>query len=283
MGKSKKNKTPLSSTISKHTLYEASVQNVEVDYEFFQHVYKEHYKRAPRLLREDFCGTGILSCEWVSKNKENKAWAIDLDPLVLAFTKKHRVPKIGDSAKRIRWIKGDACMVRRPQAEIIAALNFSYSVFKQRTDLRDYFSAVYQSLKKEGLFIMDIWGGSGTMEQVKDKRTVPKSLDWNGKKIPKFTYTWEQAYFNHVNNNIICHINFKLNDGSKIKRAFTYDWRLWGTSELRDILTEVGFVDVGLHLEGWDEDISDSDGVFARRDEYLQMNSWVGYLVAAKS
>ena len=49
-----------------------------------------------------------------------------------------------------------------------------------------------------------------------------------------------------------------------------------------DILTEAGFSDVGLYLEGWDDEAEETDGDYQRRSEYLEMSSWVGYLVASK-
>ena len=219
MAKSKKKKT-LAESISKHVLYEASVQGVEVDHDFFQKVYNERNGCDARLLREDFCGTALLSCEWVQKHPENKAWGVDLEPLVLDYSKQNRLPGLGDDAKRLKLIQGDACQPRRPFVDIVCALNFSYSVFKQRSQMLDYFKAAHKSLRKEGLFILDAWGGSGTLEHTKDKRDVEKFKDANGNKVPGFEYIWDQAYFNHVNNNIICHIHFKITGWVKNETGF---------------------------------------------------------------
>ena len=73
-------------------------------------------------------------------------------------------------------------------------------------------------------------------------------------KLDGFTYIWDQAEFEPVTSRIVCHIHFKFPDGSKIKRAFTYDWRLWTLPEFREILTEAGFAKVRVYWEGTDDD-----------------------------
>ena len=48
-----------------HDLYERSVQAVDVEVEFLRDTYRALRGREPLSLREDFCGTASLSCEWV--------------------------------------------------------------------------------------------------------------------------------------------------------------------------------------------------------------------------
>ena len=67
-----------------------------------------------------------------------------------------------------------------------------------------------------------------------------------------------------------------------MEKAFTYDWRLWGTPELRDIMLDVGFKRVDVYLEGWDEESEDTDGIMRKRSTYEHMLSWVSYMVAIK-
>ena len=51
-----------------------------------------------------------------------------------------------------------------------------------------------------------------------------------------------------------CHIHFKFPDKTKIKNAFTYNWRLWTMVEIRELLSEAGFANVVVYWEGEDED-----------------------------
>ena len=41
---------------------------------------------------------------------------------------------------------------------------------------------------------------------------------------------------NPITHATTCHIHFKFPDGSKLKKAFTYEWRLWTAPEIRELL-----------------------------------------------
>ena len=69
MGKKHKKKKKAKELVTdRHLLYSASVQSVDADLDFFQRIYKRKRKKPFRLLREDFCGTAILACDWVRRN-----------------------------------------------------------------------------------------------------------------------------------------------------------------------------------------------------------------------
>eukprot|EP01045_Picozoa_sp_COSAG04_P024492 COSAG04_NODE_3063_length_3213_cov_2.861316_4_plen_65_part_00 len=36
-------------------------------------------------------------------------------------------------------------------------------------------------------------------------------------------------------------VSFKFDDGSWMKHAFVYDWRVWPVSEMRSVMAEAGF------------------------------------------
>ena len=44
--------------------------------------------------------------------------------------------------------------------DIVVAFNFSYQFMKKREDLRNYFKHVKASLKSDGMFAVDIFGGT---------------------------------------------------------------------------------------------------------------------------
>ena len=78
-----------------------------------------------------------------------------------------------------------------------------------------------------------------------------------------------------------CYIHFKFPDGSKIKQAFSYSWRLWTAPELRDVLLEAGFRKVTVYWEGEDED-GEGNGEFAPSDMGAADLAWIAYIVAEK-
>jgi hypothetical protein len=66
-------------TADKHVLYQESVQSPESDAGFFTRYFKKLAGRPLRILREDFCGTALLCCEFVRLHGDNIAIGVDLD------------------------------------------------------------------------------------------------------------------------------------------------------------------------------------------------------------
>ena len=54
----------LAERADKHALYQVSVQSPGVDIEFFEEQFAKYRGRKPLRMREDFCGTALLSTEW---------------------------------------------------------------------------------------------------------------------------------------------------------------------------------------------------------------------------
>jgi hypothetical protein len=165
---------------------------------------------------------------------------------------------------------------------MVAALNFSYSTFKERAELRKYFRTVRASLRDGGIFFVDAFGGTEAMSEMTERRRIPAETGPGGVQIPRFTYIWEQKRFNPINHHILCHIHFRLPGGIKMERAFTYDWRLWTLPELQEIMIEAGFASTAVYLEGWDDEDDESDGVFRPRKTYENQEGWVGYVVGLR-
>jgi hypothetical protein len=178
-------------------------------------------------------------------------------------------------------VQGDVLEVEGlARADMIAALNFSFCVFKQRPVLRRYFERCHAGLADEGILILELFGGTKAID-----------LDEEVRDLDDYLYTWEQESFNPITNEILCHIHFDFEDESRIERAFTYDWRLWSIPELRDLLEEVGFQRVRVYwekVEEQDEDDEDEDRMLAGTGEYEeieeveQQDSWLVYVVAER-
>ena len=97
--------TQESKTFDKYEYYEKSVQNPPNEVAFFNEKYFEIKGVKPKTLREDFCGTGAISCEWTKQGPEYESWGIDLDPEPVEYGKAHHVPKLSDEEqKRVHYI-----------------------------------------------------------------------------------------------------------------------------------------------------------------------------------
>jgi len=264
------------SIVDKHILYEAAVQTCNIDVEFFNRTFKRIRGKKPLSLREDFSGTALLCREWASQSAKHKAIGVELDPEVIAWAEENR------QVPGVEFIQADVCTVDAPKVDLISGFNFSYCIFKERAKLKSYFQNAYDGLNESGLFVVDVYAGPAAQNVLKEDREIPKGRDVNGIGYPRFKYYWEQASYNFVNNHTVCHIHFKPKGEKKMKQVFTYDWRLWSLTEVRDLLLEVGFSDVEINIEGWDEETEDTDGVFVPQTLYEDMESFIAYVVAIR-
>ena len=120
------------------------------------------------------------------------------------------------------------------------------------------------------MFMVDVHGGPEATEVMKD----------DPKKFPGFTYVWEQAEYNPITGHQVCHIHFKFPDGTKMRRAFSYEWRHYGLPEVKDVLLDAGFSNVEVYWEGTDEETGEGDGVYELATEVEDEPSWIVYVVA---
>ncbi len=260
-------------TFDKYKYYINSVQCPDADAEFFDKTYKEvRGKKSEAItLREDFCGTFLISCEWIKLNPKKKAHGVDLDSEPLNYGKKNHLPKLTkEQQKRLVLHKKNVLNPNVAKADIISASNFSYYIFKERETLKSYFSTSRKQLNKNGLFIIDCFGGSGCMEPNEEE------TEHDG-----FSYFWDQDSYDPVTNHALYYIHFKVDGEKKREKVFTYDWRMWSIPELKDILLDAGFKKVHVYWEGTDDD-GEGDGVYTRTEVGEACESWVAYLVAEK-
>ncbi len=266
----------LARTADKYDLYQQSVQEPGCEVAFFDRVFRAEFGRRPLLLREDFCGTFAVCCAWAASHVQREAIGVDLDPQPLAWGRRHNLAKLPEDAqRRVKLLKQDVLKVDRDnagQADVLAAQNFSFFIFKTRDALRKYFQAAHAHLADEGLAVLDMMGGSEVLvENHEDVRRV------NG-----FRYVWEQARFDPISHDALYHIHFRFRDGSRLNRAFTYDWRLWTLPEVRELLREAGFSRVDVYWEDADADSGEGNGVYRRRQRATADPAWVAYVVAVK-
>ena len=266
-------KPTMAEQADKHELYEWSVQNVAHEIEFLQDTFKDLRGRPAYSLREDFCGTASAACQWVRQGAEFQAVGVDIDASVLEWGRQNRIGKLPvvDQA-RVRLIESDVLTVETPPVDIAVAFNFSYFIFDTREKLLSYFRRAHAALKDDGVFFVDMFGGSESMEETREKTKH---------KDKGFTYVWHQAEFHPVTHHMRCHIHFKFPDGSKMKKAFTYEWRLWTAPEIRELLLEAGFRRATVYWEGDDED-GEGNGEFSPTDRGEADLAWIAYVVAEK-
>ena len=267
------NVEPMASRADRYEMYLESVQAPEVDVKFFQRVYKSNFKQPAQVLREDFCGTAAVCCEWVGKRGEREAWGVDLDPEPLSWGQRFNLPLVAESRRDlVHFVEGDVRTAKTPSADIITAQNFSYCCFKTRDELRSYFKVALGNLAEQGVFILDLFGG---YESIEDEREDERDLDG-------FTYVWDQHRYDPINAFGTYKIHFRFEDGSEMKDAFVYDWRIWTIPEVREVLAEAGFDSVDVYWEDEDEN-GEGTGQYSKQREGTCDPAWNAYIVGVKT
>jgi SAM-dependent methyltransferase len=267
----RKKKPTMAEQAELHELYEEAVQAVDAEVEFLDETFRALRGRDAISFREDFCGTASAACEWVRSRDDRYAIGVDNDKSVLDWGRVNRVGRLAKTARsRVELLHDDVRTVETQPVDIVGAFNFSFFLFKTRDELREYFERVRVALNPDGVFFLDAFGGPEGMDVQKEKT-----------KLDGFTYIWDQAHFEPATGRMICHIHFKFPDGSKIKKAFTYDWRLWTIPEIRELLLEAGFSRTRVYWEGEDED-GEGNGEYTETETGTPDPAWVSYIVAER-
>ena len=254
----------------RHALYQESVQNSEFELDFIDDTFKELTGRTAYSMREDFCGTAISSVEWVERRDKNTAIGVDFDPEVLGWGEKHNASRLKPAQReRLTLLEEDVTTVTTEKVDVIQAYNFSYWFFQERKIMLDYFKRTREALVDDGILFLDVFGGSECYQTQKEKR-----------KLDGFKYIWEQAEFNAITNELKCHIHFHFPDKSKLKKAFSYTWRVWGARELREILEEAGFKETIVYRQEFDPETDEALDEYIATEEAEDYACWLGYLVA---
>jgi SAM-dependent methyltransferase len=272
--KKKPKKKPLTArTADKHVLYQLSVQAPELDSKTYARWFKKYTGRDLRALREDFCGTAVLACHHVRNHRNNTAVGVDLHRPTLDWGIKHNVQTLLDQEQqqRLQLLEKNVLEVTSPKVDCVLALNFSYQVFTTRQALGAYIKTVYRSLKPGGVFYMDALGGPDVMQA---KTDVTKKQG--------FKYHWEQRSYDPISHRFVCAIHFEFSDGTMMKNAFVYDWRLWTLAELRELFVEAGFDDVHVLWEGTDQKTMTGNGIFRRKEVGDMDEAWISIVVGRK-
>jgi SAM-dependent methyltransferase len=252
----------------KHAAYALAVQSPSEDARFLRRVYSELSGKTPKTLREDFCGTFALCCEWVKHDDSARAWGLDIDPDPIKYGAKNYLAQLEEKQRsRVQVRKLDVMSPRAPRADLICAFNFSYFVFQERRTLVRYFESCRKRLAPKGLFVVDIFGGPQHGHPCVET-----------KRLSGMKYYFEQSEFDPITNKTRFHLSFERTGERKRNRVFSYDWRMYSIPEIRDAMLDAGFKDTVVYWEGTARDGRGS-GVFHRRAKGEPCEVWVAYIV----
>lgn len=259
----------------RYDYYRRAVQSPEVDVRFLRDTYREITNREPVSLREDFCGTFAISCEWAKLSPKYRAYGVDIDNEPILYGLTHNLAVLPKSVRdRVQVQQDNVLNPGLPRVDIVSAMNFSHYVFKERSLMKSYFHNAHATLNVGGLFIIDCFGGPACEKESREE-TPHKG----------FTYIWEQVSYDPVSSEALFHIHFKVKDASgrmvRHNNAFTYDWRMWSIPELREMMMETGFRKTHVYWEGTTRN-GEGDGIFSRVEQGEECEAWVAYVVGEK-
>ncbi len=120
------------------------------------------------------------------------------------------------------------------------------------------------------MFLIDAYGGSDSFVEMQERR-----------KVSGFTYVWDQHSYNPITGDVVNYIHYEFPDGTRMKKAFAYEWRLWTLPEIQEVLYEAGFSKVTVYWEGTDEDGEGNDE-FDPSTVGEACPGWIAYLAAEK-
>lgn len=272
-------------TADRHELYQRAVQCVESEIDFVDATYRKLRGRRASLLREDFCGTGNTSCEWVRRRDTNRAVGVDIDPDPIGWGREHNIAALTDEQrKRLTLKRANVLRNYGGNFDVVLAMNFSYWCLMTRADMVRYFQNVRRSLKKDGVFFLDFYGGADAHREMEEARAIPADKPDPARGTGGgggFDYIWDQAKFNPVTGFVQCYIHFAFKDGTRLDKAFSYAWRLYTLPEIKDILADAGFRKVTTYLEG-DDGEGGGDGNFKPSDAGEADDAFICYITAEK-
>ena len=260
------------SLADRHILYQEAVQNPDFEVDMIRRMYRKYYENDPHSLKEDFCGTFLLCRKWIEKNKHHSAIGVDLDKKTLRWGEIHnREPMKPEQKKRLTISCANVLDVSHPKVDIIVAFNFSYWILQKQDELLSYFKNALHSLQKDGLLLLDAFGGPEAEREQEEER-----------KCDGFKYVWEQSCFYPITREMGCKIHFRFKDKTELRNAYVYRWRLWTPPEISSLLYQAGFKVVDWYLEGTDHQTNEGNGVFRKSKRGTNADTWIAYVAALK-
>ncbi|KAK9127733.1 hypothetical protein Syun_016530 [Stephania yunnanensis] len=270
---------------SKFHLYQESVQSPKGDISYLHKFFLMYVGgRTPLHLQEDFCGTALLSTEWLRSDPRRTAVGVDLDLEALTWCFENNIDKIGaDACSRISLFHGnvlqptEAKLVKYDLQDLVknvtvneseacletSATKAQYSDFAEHELMENcrplpardivcafnYSCCCLQKRKDLILYFKHVHSalsqkGGIFVMDVYGGTSSEHELRLQ-RKFPNFTYVWEQAEFDIIRRTTKISLHFNLHKQQrKLRHAFSYSWRLWSLPEIKDCLEEAGFQSV---------------------------------------
>lgn len=238
--------------LNRFDLYELAVQSPVTQARFLRAL----HRGKPTMLREDFCGPASIARAWLElpASPHHRACGVDRDAEPIDHARRKAADRNLLEGDRMTF---EVCDVRasRTRADIVAAFNFAACELHDRATLLEYLRHVRATLNPGGLLACDLYAGANAFSAGSSATTIETPQG-------PVRYVWHQRRADPVTARVENAMHFRLPDGSKMRNAFVYHWRLWSASELRDAMLDAGFAGAEAHLS-YGQAIDDDDQIVA--------------------
>lgn len=149
-----------------------------------EEIFGKYSKKKISSILDLGCGTGNHA--FILHNRGYKIVGVDRSEAMLANAKK-KLAKL-DNKKSIRFEKGDIRSWQTREKFDAVVMMFAVLGYQlEDEDIQQAFQTVRHHLKKDGLFIFDVWYGPAVLSQRPSKRT--KTIDTKKGKISRIAYS----------------------------------------------------------------------------------------------
>eukprot|EP00891_Asterochloris_glomerata_P003101 jgi/Astpho2/3101/Aster-x1120 len=200
-------------------LYQQAVQSPAGDISYLLRFFRDLVgPQVPLHLREDFCGSALISAMWCKADVRRSAVGIDLDRRSLMWGWEHNsIALLGSGADRLCLLHANV-----------------------RADLIQYFCRVHAALDHEAgsIFVMDLLGGHAA-------ESVSKL--WRVNEQTGLAYFWEQVRFDPIHRRLTCELTLRdPSTGKMLEEAgfATQNMHIWARP-----INEKSDADGGTHEE----------------------------------
>ena len=222
--------------INRFDLYEIAAQAPQHQARFLASL----HGAGASMLAEDFAGPASIARAWIALGDDRRAIAVDTNAEALDHAAERLGGAMGGAAlERLTPLNTDVLSARY-RADVIAALNFAICELHARSDLLTYLRHALLRLEARGVLVADLYAGATAMFL----GSTEQSID-TGHGVVR--YTWEQRGVDPLTGLVTNAMHFVLPDGTALRDAFVYRWRLWSIPELRDAMREAGFRSTEVH------------------------------------
>lgn len=222
--------------ISRFDLYELCVQAPSMSAKFVDALLGGEAS----VIGEEFCGPASIAREYVALGGGRRAVATDMDAEPLEHARARAGEELDASLRGHLSFSRCDVMEETSRVRALIALNFAVCEMRGRDALVAYLRHAHQRLEGGGVYVADLYGGENAMAEG-SAEVVFETGEGD------ILYEWRQVAANPLTGLVSNEIHFELPDGTRIERAFAYEWRLWSPAELADAFREAGFDSVEFH------------------------------------